>query len=133
MVNFDLNPKHRQAVLLQMDDSLNDQEKKIFMKDFLLPIIDEAQKNGLSYEDTNIQVEKAIDANMAPNEQVAKLLKKVAKKRPSIITNIESATGNIFWRIAPGESRMGFQPHTFVRRSVLGSSYVWYQDALKGL
>lgn len=131
MISFDLNPSHRQAALLQFDDSLTDGERQTFMKGFILPIVSEAQKAGKDYDDTNAMIEQAIDANMAPDPQIAKILKKVAQTRPKIVNNLESVMGNTFWRPGPGQPRMGFQPQAWLRRTVAQRSYAWYEQLMQ--
>jgi hypothetical protein len=131
MISFDLNPSHRQAALLQFDDSLTDGERQTFMKGFVLPIVAEAQKANRDYDDINTLIEQAIDANMTQDPQVAKILKKVAQNRPKIVNNLESVMGNTFWRPGPGQPRMGFQPHAWLRRTVAQRSYGWYEQLMQ--
>lgn len=131
MISFDLNPSHRQAALLQFDDSLTDGERQTFMKNFVLPIVAEGQKSNRDYDDINTMIEQAIDANMTQDPQVAKILKKVAQNRPKIVNNLESVMGNTFWRPGPNQPRMGFQPHAWLRRTVAQRSYGWYEQLMQ--
>ncbi len=126
-----MNPSHRQAALLQFDDTLTDGERQQFMKGFILPIVAEGRKQGRDYDDINTMIEQAIDANMTQDPQVAKILKKVAQNRPKIVNNLESVMGNTFWRPGPGQPRMGFQPHAWLRRTVAQRSYSWYEQLLQ--
>lgn len=128
MVSFDLNPSHRQAALLQFNKELSDSEKKTFMSKFILPIVREGQANKLSYEQINGAVENAIDSNMTQDPEVAKIMKKVAKNRSSEVEQMESVMTQPFWRAAPDEPRIGFQPNAWLRRTTAQRKYEWYRE-----
>lgn len=132
MVSFDLNPINRQAALLQFDSGLNDEEKKLFMKGFIIPIINEGNQKNLDFDQINSAVEAAIDANTTNDPRIAKILKKVAANRPSIVNNLESVMGNPFWRAGPEQPRMGFQPNAWLRRTTAQRSYQWFRDIQEG-
>jgi len=137
MVSFDFQPENRQAALLQFDDSLTDSERSTFMRGFLLPLIKEGQDKGLEYDEVNKIIEQAIDANVAPDPEVAKILKKVAKNRVKIIENVESTMTNPFWRYArkaaPGGAKLnellGGGQGPYGNQGARG--YQWYKDALE--
>ena len=118
MVSFDYKPTHRQAALLQMDESLNDGERQAFMKGFIFPLMAQAREGNLDYEQTNALIEKAIDANVAEDPQVAKLLNKVAKNRSRITENVESIMSKPFWRAQ--------NPN--LRRALSVRKYAWYEE-----
>lgn len=118
MISFDYKPTHRQAALLQMDESLNDGERQAFMKKFIFPLMAQAREGNLDYEQTNALIEKAIDANVAEDPQVAKLLNKVAKNRSRITENVESIMSKPFWRAQ--------NPN--LRRALSVRKYAWYEE-----
>lgn len=118
MVSFDYKPTHRQAALLQMDESLNDGERQVFMKGFIFPLMAQAREGNLDYEQTNALIEKAIDANVAEDPQIAKLLNKVAKNRSRITENVESIMTKPFWRAQ--------NPN--LRRALSVRKYAWYEE-----
>lgn len=118
MVSFDYKPTHRQAALLQMDESLNDGERQAFMKGFIFPLMAQAREGNLDYEQTNALIEKAIDANVAEDPQIAKLLNKVAKNRSRITENVESIMTKPFWRAQ--------NPN--LRRALSVRKYAWYEE-----
>ena len=118
MVSFDYKPTHRQAALLQMDESLNDGERQAFMKGFIFPLMAQAKEGNLDYEQTNALIEKAIDANVAEDPQIAKLLNKVAKNRSRITENVESIMTKPFWRAQ--------NPN--LRRALSVRKYAWYEE-----
>lgn len=132
MVSFDLNPGHRQAALLQFNKELNDAEKKQFMKGFILPIIRTGQEKNMSYEQINVAIESAIDAGQVEDPGLQKILKKVAKERTSQIEHLESVVSQPFWRAAPDQPRMGFQPQAWGRRTTATRAYEWYRESLEG-
>lgn len=118
MISFDYKPTHRQAALLQMDESLNDGERQNFMKGFIFPLMQQAKESNLDYEATNALIEKAIDANIAEDPQIAKLLNKVAKNRSRITENVESIMSKPFWRAQ--------NPN--LRRALSVRKYAWYEE-----
>lgn len=132
MVSFDLDPGHRQAALLQFNPDLSDSEKKLFMKKFILPIIQEGKQKKLPYEGINAAIENAIDANMTQDPEVAKVMKKIAKNRSSEVEKMESVMTQPFWRQAPDQPRIGFQPNAWLRRTTAQSRYEWYRESLRG-
>ena len=117
MVSFDFKPQHRQAALLQMDQTLNDGERAEFMKGFIFPIMNKAKEQGLSYEDTNQLIETAIDANVTEDPKIAKLLNKISKYRSGITEYVESILQKPFWRAQNPNLR-----RTFNRK------YEWYEN-----
>lgn len=117
MVSFDYKPEHRQAALLQRDGTLNDGERAEFMKGFIFPIMRKAKEANLSYEDTNELIEKAIDANVAEDPRIAKLLNKVAKNRSAITEDVESIMQKPFWRAQNPNLRKQYN-----------RKYEWYEN-----
>jgi len=135
MISFDLKPEHRQAALLQFDESLSDGERKQFMSGFLLPLIREGQKNGLDFTKINAIVEQAIDSNVAATPEIGKLLKKVAKNRPAIVGRVESMMERPFWSyLAPVKMspRSGMDPSEWLDNTVRQNGFTWYAESLKG-
>lgn len=117
MVSFDYKPEHRQAALLQMDDSLNDDERQTFMKEFIFPIMRQAKEQNLPYEKTNELIEAAIDSNMTQDPKISKLLGKVSKNRVKIRDNVESIMQKPFWRAQNPNLRRAYN-----------RKYEWYEN-----
>lgn len=118
MVSFDFKPEIRQAALLQMDDSINDEDRANFMKGFIFPIMRSAKEQNLDYDDTNRLIEQAIDANVTDDPKLAKILNKVAKNRSKIAENVESIMQKPFWRAQ--------NPN--LRRAMGQRKYAWFED-----
>lgn len=118
MISFDYKPQHRQAALLQMDDSLSDGERQEFMRGFVFPLMNQAREQNLDWEGTNALIEKAIDANVSEDPRIAKLLNKVSKNRSKITENVESIMSKPFWRAQ--------NPN--LRRALSQRKYSWYEE-----
>lgn len=132
LVSFDQKPEHRQAMLLQWNPELSESEKKLFMKNFVMPIVVKGAENQQPYDAINGAIENAIDAGMTDDPVLAKILKKVAKSRSQDVEKLESVMEKPFWRSQPDEPRVGFQPNAWMRRTTAQRKYEWYREVLEG-
>ena len=130
MMSFNLDPVQKQAAALQFDSTLNDAERKQFMKGFIVPIIQQAKEAKLDYNATNQKVEQAIEANMSNDPVIAKILKKVAVNRTTVNENLESIANPIpnlaWWNPVPAK----YMAPQFLPENQKGKrNYQWLIDA----
>lgn len=106
------------------------------MKGFFLPIIDEAEKQGLKYEAINTLIEKQLEIGSPQDPEMNKILRKISKNRSEDIQYLQDHFVRPWWKetlqnLNPMNSAVVSDPTESVYYNLTRSPYSWYQEIVK--
>lgn len=106
MLFFNKDPRNTQAMLLQMDENLEDGERTLLYTKVIQPLMQTAASQGISdYRDMNLFVEKNLAAMPVEDEPTQRALRKVLRDRSKVSSRLEQMQEDALWFNGPRYAR----------------------------
>lgn len=119
LLTFGSTPGRAQIAILDADKSISESDKKRIYTQIIHPILEQAQKRGLDYTQSNQFIEESLQQFVPQDPGMKELMLIVKKDRPAILEQMNSWSST-FSRFLPNTGK-----------SLDGIDSQWYQAYLK--